>query len=703
MQHARAVQDATALGVLRAEIEAPDAREGNCGRAHRAWFERDVEIAVDQAFGPKQPSTLAQDQDFCVCRRIAELTVAVACCGQHALVPHENRADRHLATARRPARFLQRQRHVVAAVIHPQNIRFAASTNGATRSAMTDNDINSTSTDPEPERDPDRARIAKVIARAGIASRRDAEVLVREGRVEVNGETVTEPGTSVGPRDRVTIDGEPLPRRERTRLWLYHKPRGLVTTAKDPEGRPTVFDMLPPELPRVISVGRLDLNTEGLLLLTNDGGLARVLALPETGWLRRYRVRAYGEITPDALAKLADGVDIDGFHYAGIEAEIDRRQGDNTWLTLGLREGKNREVRRVLEHLGLQVNRLIRISFGPFQLGDMAEGSVEEVRTRYLRDQLGDRLAEEAAADFDGPIIERKAQARAPRREESAGEPKRRAGLIADRRGRRVLVERVEKEAPAPKREDRPRPPRREEERAERPQRAERPEFAQREDRPAGPRAKPARRHGPDRSGGPRPARPKAPRRDERGEERAPRQGGEWDAAPRPARDHEDGGRPQGRGPRPQGDRSPPRGARPAGDRPRPYGTSGKPGFDKKREDRPERSDRPRPQGDRPGGDRPYRSNDRPQGERPRQFGTGEDAVRGPRGSAGRPGGRPAGKPSSGGKPGGFGGKPAGGKRPFGGGGKPGGPGGGRPGGSRPGGSRPGGQGRPPGGGRPRG
>jgi 23S rRNA pseudouridine2605 synthase len=240
------------------------------------------------------------------------------------------------------------------------------------------NPSDNSSDDTEPtEVQPSGERIAKVIARAGLASRREAEAWIAAGRVAVNGRTITSAALNVSPRDKVAIDGQPLPARERTRLWLYHKPRGLVTTAKDPQGRTTVFDVLPPELPRVVSVGRLDLNTEGLLLLTNDGGLARVLAHPSTAWLRRYRVRAFGKVDVAKLQALKDGIEIDGFQYGPIEAVLDRQQGDNAWLTLGLREGKNREVRRVLEHLGLSVNRLIRLSFGPFQLGDLGEGAAE--------------------------------------------------------------------------------------------------------------------------------------------------------------------------------------------------------------------------------------------------------------------------------------------------------------------------------------
>ena len=250
---------------------------------------------------------------------------------------------------------------------------------------------------------PERQRIAKAMARAGLCSRRDAEAWILEGRVSVNGEVLKSPARDVGADDRVVVDGAPLPTPEKTRLFLFNKPRGLVTSDHDPEGRETIFDHLRehwPEGPRVVTVGRLDINTEGLLLLTNDGGLARMLELPKTGWLRRYRVRANGETDQAQLDALHDGIEIDGIEYAGIEAKLDRSQGANCWLTMGLREGKNREIKRVLEHLGLEVNRLIRLSFGPFQLLDLAEGAVEEVRTRVLKDQLGAALAAEAGVDF---------------------------------------------------------------------------------------------------------------------------------------------------------------------------------------------------------------------------------------------------------------------------------------------------------------
>jgi 23S rRNA pseudouridine2605 synthase len=275
-------------------------------------------------------------------------------------------------------------------------------------------------------------RIAKVMARAGVCSRREAEAWIAEGRVSVNGEVLQSPAFNVSETDNVRVDGKPLAEPERTRLFLFHKPRGLVTTARDPEGRNTVFAVLPPDLPRVVAIGRLDINTEGLLLLTNDGGLSRVLELPSTGWLRRYRVRAHGNIDQAALDRLADGVTIDGVDYMGIEAKLDREQGSNAWLTLGLREGKNREIKKILEHLGLAVNRLIRVSFGPFELGDLPEGEVVEVRTRVLRDQLGVKLAKEANVDFDAPQI---VAIQSPAEGMSGERPRTRSGAPRENRG----------------------------------------------------------------------------------------------------------------------------------------------------------------------------------------------------------------------------------------------------------------------------
>lgn len=234
----------------------------------------------------------------------------------------------------------------------------------------------------------EKERIAKVIARAGLCSRRDAERWITEGRVILNGKVLDTPACTVGEGDDIIVDGKPLPGAEKTRLFLYNKPSGLVTTARDEKDRPTVFANLPPGLPRVVSVGRLDLTTEGLLLLTNDGELARFLELPANGWRRRYRVRVYGLPDPAALKRLENGVTVDGIKYGEIEATIERQQGANCWLDIVLREGKNREVRKVMEHMGLAVNRLIRVSYGPFQLGNLPEGAAKEVDQKTLRTQI---------------------------------------------------------------------------------------------------------------------------------------------------------------------------------------------------------------------------------------------------------------------------------------------------------------------------
>ena len=232
-------------------------------------------------------------------------------------------------------------------------------------------------------------RIAKVLARAGLCSRRDAERWIAEGRVAVDGQVLTSPAVTVTADSQIRVDGKPLPEAERARLWRYHKPAGLVTTHRDEKGRPTVFGALPPGLPRLISIGRLDLNSEGLLLLTNDGTLSRRLELPATGWVRRYKVRVHGTVDPARLAALAKGSRIDGVDYGPIRASLERQQGSNAWIALALREGKNREVRRVLEHLGYPVTRLIRLAYGPFQLGHLARGAIEEVTGKVLQEQLG--------------------------------------------------------------------------------------------------------------------------------------------------------------------------------------------------------------------------------------------------------------------------------------------------------------------------
>lgn len=534
---------------------------------------------------------------------------------------------------------------------------------------------------PEPE------RIAKVMARAGVASRRDCEAIILEGRVSVNGRVIESPALDVGPNDVVLIDGEPLPARERTRMWLYHKPRGLVTTNHDPEGRPTVFDALPEDLPRVLSVGRLDINTEGLLLLTNDGGLARMLELPETGWLRRYRVRAFGSVTQDRLDTLRDGVTIDGVSYGPVVARFERQQGSNTWLTVDLREGKNREVKTVLEHLGLDVNRLIRVSFGPFQLADLPEGEVDEIRSRVLKDQLGEELMAKAGVDFE-----------APRRDEAPAAPPRpplsKAAPSGDDRPRRRRASGEAEGKPERWQSDAVRTPSRDD-RSDKPWK--RTVWRDEEAQPQRERKAPPRRG----------ADPKAERQTREASGEVVRRRDKAIADPkgrrvlveRVASAREDAPAREAINPKRRPDRLPrsERGAAGSegrasraterasgGERParRPRGEGGE---RERLQERPERA----PRGDRPdrapreGGERPPRRFDDAPGGAKRSY-----AARSSERPAGRSGERSGGK-SFGAKPGGgksfggksFGGKPGGG-RPFG--GKPG--GGGRPGGGRSGG-----------------
>ena len=251
-------------------------------------------------------------------------------------------------------------------------------------------------------------RIAKVLARAGVASRRDAEKMILAGRIAVNGKIIDRAALNITDADKVTVDGKPMTPPEPPRLWLYHKPIGLVTTTRDEQGRATIYDKLPPELPRVVTVGRLDINSEGLLLLTNDGGVKRQMELPSTGWLRKYRVRVNGRPTDVQLEPLRQGITVDGERFQPMTVIIDRQQGANAWLTVSLREGKNREIRRALQDIGLSVNRLIRISYGPFQLNTLKAGAVEEIRRKVLRDQLGLEIAVEAPKPSRKPPLRRR-------------------------------------------------------------------------------------------------------------------------------------------------------------------------------------------------------------------------------------------------------------------------------------------------------
>ncbi|HEY8594244.1 MAG TPA: pseudouridine synthase [Devosiaceae bacterium] len=478
-------------------------------------------------------------------------------------------------------------------------------------------------------------RLAKIMARHGLCSRREAEQWIRDGRVAVNGQKVMTPAFNVATGDAVTVDGAPLAPKRATRIWLYHKPAGLVVTEHDPEGRPTVFEKLADEgLPRVLSVGRLDINTEGLLLLTNDGGLKRVLELPATGWLRRYRVRAHGTVTQAQLDELKSGMEIEGIKYGSIEATLERVQGSNVWLLVGLREGKNREVKNVLGALGLEVNRLIRVSFGPFQLGDMPIGAVEVVRSRVLRDQLGRRLAAEAGVDFDAPLPEddveggeRPAPSRSrPQNEERRPAPRNPRPQHGQRpeRPQRKPAERAPEGRPRRIHFDDGRPseeftPSGRDRRGkdERPERGGRPDRNDRQDRPDRPGRsdRPQRTERPDRapaqrSDRPRRDAPSAPARDDRGarperrEDRGPRKTFGDDRGPRRSQTAD-------RGPRREA--GPDRGARPE----RSDSRGPRREFSEDRGPRRERSDERGP-GRAPGGNRGPRTGTRDEGQRPR-------------------------------------------------------------------------------------
>lgn len=368
------IVDRAAFGVGSAINHALDAGMTDRPGAHRAWLQRDIKPQARQAIARLGRAARAQGQDFCMRTGIMRGNGRVASLPYHALrdgIPQQG-PDGHfprLPGPRGRRKRLSHQDFIMPGVQRIIAIMHASKSNPA-----------AVSEDPE-----DGERIAKVLARAGLCSRRDAERLIAEGRVSVNALILTTPAVKVGPTDAVRVDGQLIAGAEPARMWRYHKPAGLVTTHKDPKGRPTVFEHLPEGLPRVISVGRLDLNSEGLLLLTNDGALARRLELPANGWVRHYRARAHGNVTQAALDGLAEGLTISGVRYGPITARLDRQVRSNAWIDVSITEGKNREVRRVLEHIGLTVNRLIRTAYGPFQLGLLKPGTSEEISRKSLR------------------------------------------------------------------------------------------------------------------------------------------------------------------------------------------------------------------------------------------------------------------------------------------------------------------------------
>lgn len=397
IKNARPLQHAAGFGIRRAEIEPCNAGRRNSRGTHGAGFQRDIEIMPGEAFRPQSGTGRTDGQDLGMGGRIIHLPRPVAGARNHLSGwRHDHRADGHFAAQSGGTGLFQRLAHK-GFELHARYLPAI----GRFRKRIKSSKANPMSNTPPPG-----DRIAKVLARAGLASRRDAERMIEAGRVSVNGRKITSPALNVTEKDRISVDGKPLRDAEPARLWLYHKPSGLVTTTRDEKGRKTIFDALPEDLPRVMSVGRLDLNSEGLLLLTNDGGIKRKLELPSTGWLRKYRVRINGRPKDEDFAPLRKGLVIEGERFQPMTVALDRQQGANAWLTIGLREGKNREIRRAIEDIGFTVNRLIRVSYGPFQLGTLKLGDVEEIRRRVMRDQLG------LEAEPEDPAKPRKPQRR---------------------------------------------------------------------------------------------------------------------------------------------------------------------------------------------------------------------------------------------------------------------------------------------------
>ncbi len=409
-KHPCAAQNTARFRIIGTKVQPPDPRVRNRTSAHGARFKCDVQISPSQPFDTQNGTCVPDCQHLRMRGWIIQFPRAIARLRNDRTIKHDHRAHWHLTTRGGSMRFCQRLGHMRfehhRAVID-RGRTFPKPCISTKRQAMT-------------EKTPPGDRIAKVMSRAGIASRRDAEKMILEGRVKVNGKVVERAALNVTPDDKIVVDGKPIKTPDAARIWLYHKPVGLVTTTKDEQGRDTIFDKLPEDMPRVMSVGRLDLNSEGLLLLTNDGGVKRKLELPSTGWLRKYRVRVKGNPTDDMLEPLRAGLRIDGEKFQPMTVSLDRQQGANAWLTIGLREGKNREIRRALAELGLTVNRLIRVSYGPFQLGQLKPGAVEELRRKVVRDQLGlDEDTKEGRAKPQKPkgkLVQRKPRPARPRK-----------------------------------------------------------------------------------------------------------------------------------------------------------------------------------------------------------------------------------------------------------------------------------------------